>query len=201
LTSAASVVTVPGAVALVHAPTTVESHGVSDVVAAVFATEAPAAVVDATVPPMVTLAVPPFATVGKVHETSWPVTEQEPVPSTTDAVTPLTLAGTVSTICTLSALEGPWLFALAVHWITLPATTGEVFSVLLVTRPASVVTVPGALGLRQAPATDESHAVSDVTVAEFATDAPAAVVAATVPPMTTLAVAALAIVPKEQETS
>jgi hypothetical protein len=68
--SAADVVTVPAAVGFVHAPVIAVLQGVSAATVAVLLTDAPAAVEDATVPPIATDAVAPFARVANVQETA-----------------------------------------------------------------------------------------------------------------------------------
>jgi hypothetical protein len=200
LTSAASVVTVPGTVGLVHAPVISALHGVSEVTVALFVTEVPDAVDGSTTPVTTTVAVVASAIVGNVQATAWPVTVQLPVPEVTVAATPVMLAGTVSAICTFRASEGPLFCELSVHLMADPATTVVVFSTFVLTSPAEVVTVPGALGERQAPVTPESQAVSEVTVAVLATDAPDAAEPSTVPVMTTWAVAPFGRLASEQET-
>jgi hypothetical protein len=115
---------------------------------------------------------------------------QEPDDGVGVALIPLMFEGTVSTICTFAADDGPWLLLLTVHWMGEPATTGEVFSVLVFTRAAEVVTVPGAVADGLVPG------VADETVAVFATELPFALDALTVPEIFTVAVAASAIVGK-----
>jgi hypothetical protein len=195
----AEVVTVPGVVGLVHAPTMEVLQAVSEVTVAVLLTDVPDVVVDSTVPPIVTVAVAAFASVPKVHETTWPVTVHVPVGLV--AVIPVIEAGTVSTMFTFAASDGPWLLVLTVHWIADPATTGDVFNTLVLTSPAEVVTVPATVGLVHAPAIAVLHGVSEVTVAVFATDAPEAVDERTVPPIETDAAAPFATVANVHETA
>jgi len=177
VTIAAEVVTVPPTAGLVHAPVKVASHAVSEVMVAEFSTDAPDGVEATTVPRILTDASVPFGTVGNVQETSLPVTVQDPASSGTIVVMPDTFAGTVSSITTLVASDGPWLVEVTVHWMALPATTGSVSRLFVLTsaaRPAAVADAvqaaePGQLFVFT------GSAVALVTVNEFDTVDPAAV--------------------------
>jgi hypothetical protein len=137
LTSPARVVTMPGAVGLVHAPLTEWSHGVVVWMVAVFAIDAPLAVEGSIVPRTTIEAVSPSNSVPKSHVTADPATMHDPTPPVTVALTPVMLAGTGSVMTKLAAFYGPWFAEVIVHCTGWPATTSGVFSVFVLTIAAS----------------------------------------------------------------
>ena len=152
----------------------------------------PCAVPDATAPEIVTLVLPPEASVPSAQLSACPDNVQVGAPGVTEM--PVSAAGKVSATVTPTAALGPALLTCNVYTNGFPATTGSTLAVFVIDRFANPVTVVSAVA--ELLLASESL-VAEVTVAVLLI-VPGVVAVSTTPEIVTLVLPPEASVPSAQ---